>query len=58
MNTVTDMDMLTVTRMEVMDMEDRVSLGNTLMKTVLPTSESAHFMAPGWEGTPLLRTYW
>lgn len=58
MDTVTDMDMLMVTHMEVMDMEDRVSSGTIFLKATLPTFGSPHFKVLKWEETALVRIYW
>ena len=56
MDTVTDMDMLMVTHMEVMNMEDRVSPGTVFLKATLPTFGS-HFKVLKWE-TTLVRIHW
>lgn len=57
MDTVTDMDMLMVTHMEVMNMEDRVSPGTVFLKAILPTFGSPHFKVLKWE-TILVRIHW
>ena len=57
MDTVTDMDMLMVTHMEVMNMEDRVSPGTVFVKAILPTFGSPHFKVLKWE-TILVRIHW
>lgn len=58
MDTVTDMDMLMVTHMKVMNMEDRVSPGTIFLKAILPTFGSPHFKVLKWEETSLVRIYW
>lgn len=58
MDTVTDMDMLMVTHMEVMDMEDRVSPGTIFLKATLPTFGFPCFKVLKWEETALVRIYW
>lgn len=52
----TVMEMLMVTHMEVMGMEDRVSPETTFLKATLLASESSHLMALRWEATCFLRT--
>lgn len=54
MDTVTDMDMLMVTHMKVMNMEDRVSPGTIFSQATLPTFGSPHLKVLKWEETSLV----